>query len=86
MIKRIFTGVPISELQMLAADIEADEGTPQQEEQGDGKLTVIATFPGELPGDRAEGGEPAWMTIARAEIGQKEGQSGASNLLPTPLK
>ncbi len=55
MIKRIFTDVPISELQMLAADIEADEGTLQQEEQGDGKLTVIATFPGELPGDRAEG-------------------------------
>ncbi len=33
MIKRIFTDVPISELQMLAADIEADEGTLQQEKQ-----------------------------------------------------
>src|SRR5947199_7193490 len=79
MFKRIFTDIPAAEVQTLVNEIEADAEAVERQVQGDGKLTIIATFPGELSGDRASSGEPPWMSIARAEIGVKEGTGGASN-------
>ena len=79
MIKRIVTDVLPDQVQMLTGLAAIDGGTVQRQEQEDGKVTLIVTFPIDLPGDDAAPGEPPWMPVARAEIGVKEGTGGASN-------
>ena len=80
MIKRIVTDVLPSQVTMLTNLAAIDGGTVEPpQDQGDGKVTLVVTFPIDLPGDETVPGESPWMSIARAEIGVKEGPRGASN-------
>ena len=67
MIKRIVTDVLADQVQMLTGLAAIDGGTMQRQEQEDGKVTLIVTFPIDLPGDDAAPGEPPWMPVARAQ-------------------
>jgi uncharacterized protein (TIGR02594 family) len=79
--KRITTDVPLSDVPFVLAIIEADGGTAVQQMQPNGKMTIVATFPGNAPAQAnpAAGSVPEkWMTIARNELGQAE-VPGANN-------
>lgn len=76
MITRIFTDIPPDQVPVIANQITADDGTFTQRNQDDGRVTVIAEFPGDPPPEEARppgAAEFPWMPIARGEIGVKEG-------------
>ncbi len=75
MITRIIPDIAPEDVAVIANEIEADDGVISKETQADGRVTLIAQYPGDPPpeGPPAPGvGEFAWMPIARAEIGTKE--------------
>jgi hypothetical protein len=47
MITRIYTDLAATDIAVLANEIAADSGTFSQQDQDDGRFTVIAEFPGD---------------------------------------
>lgn len=81
-ITRIVQDVPAEEVDFVVASIRANQGEVRTEIGQDGLTTVIGVFP-EMDADisfpSAESQEFRWMSIARAEIGQKEVPGSGDN-------
>lgn len=76
MFQSIFTNVPANEVGMRINGIENIDGGKlvSQQQEDDGSFTLVAEFPGDPPPEATPAAaEFAWMPVARAEIGVKEG-------------
>ena len=79
---RVITDIPKGRVNFVIAMIHADGGTFELEDEDDGEVTIIATFPGapkKVEALPSAAPEFAWMGIARAELGQAEGGRGPDN-------
>lgn len=68
---RIVTDVPPGKVAFLRNAIEADNGTVQETVQSNGKVTLVATYPGNepAPAPAPRGSNAArWMAIAEQEL------------------
>lgn len=71
MFTRIYTSVTPQTVADEAFLIQADGGTVERQDQPDGTITLVATFPGDPPVMAAS--QFPWMRIAEGELGVHEG-------------
>jgi uncharacterized protein (TIGR02594 family) len=75
MITRIYADILPEDVAVIVNQIEADDGTFSQQYQDDGRIALVAEYPGDPPPEDSPApgvAEFGWMPIARGEIGTKE--------------